>query len=156
MCRLPLPRRSSSRREGKEPSVETICIRCYDEGFAVRTKFVIGTYHVGAIEGERTNWRFADGAAAWGITATEGTFPADPIPVANMSGSGWRMPLTLCVPGGIYASVFEAHVENYPRSYILLPPLSALFRTILIGLTAVAKAFRITGSHTALLILRIP
>ena len=118
-----MPRRYSSRREGKEPSVETICIRCYDEGFAVRTKFVIGTYHVGAIEGERTNW---------------------------------RMPLTLCVPGGIYASVFEAHVENYPRSYILLPPLSALFRTILIGLAAVAKAFRITGSHIALLILRIP
>ena len=105
-------------REGKEPPAETIYIRCYDEGFAVRTKFVIGTYSIGAIDGERTNWRFADGTAAWGITATEGTFPADPIPVANMSGSGWRMPLTLRIPGGTYASVFEAHVEDCPRSYI--------------------------------------
>ena len=105
-------------RGGKEPPAETICIRCYDEGFAVRTKFVVGTYSVGAIEGEHTNWRFADGAAAWGITATEGTFPTDPISVANMSGSGWRMPLTLCIPGAAYASIFEADVENYPRSYI--------------------------------------
>ena len=105
-------------REGKEPPVETLCIRCYDEGFAVRTKFVIGTYSVGAIEGERTSWRFVDGAAAWGITGTEATFPAEPVPVEKMSGSNWRMPLTLRIPGVAYASIFEAHVENYPRSFV--------------------------------------
>jgi alpha-glucosidase len=105
-------------REGKEPPAETLYLRCYDEGFAVRAKFVMAPYGVSSIAGELTNWRFAEGAAAWGIRGTEATFPAEPVPLEKMTGAEWRMPLTLRIPGVAFASVFEAHAERYPRSYL--------------------------------------
>jgi alpha-glucosidase len=98
---------------------ETLYLRCYDEGFAVRAKFVMEPYTVSSLSGERTDWRFVPGAAAWAIPGTESTFPADPIPLADLSpDKAWRMPLTVQVPGVAYASIFEAHVEHYPRSYV--------------------------------------
>ena len=104
--------------EGKEPTRE-LCLRCYDEGFASRARFVMPPYDVSAISGEKTNWRFADGTAAWAIRGTEATFPLDPIPVEKLqSDASWRMPLTMRVADGCYASVFEAHAERYPRSHI--------------------------------------
>ena len=98
---------------------ETLYLRCYDEGFAVRAKFVMEPYTVSSLSGERTDWRFVPGAAAWAIPGTESTFPADPIPLADLSpDKAWRMPLTVQVPGVACASIFEAHVEHYPRSYV--------------------------------------
>ena len=105
-------------RKGKEAPAETLYLRCYDEGFAVRAKFVMSQYAPACISGERTGWRFAEGAEAWGITKTEATYPLKPVPVDQMSGGEWRMPLTVRVAGGAYASVFEAHAEHYPRSYL--------------------------------------
>jgi alpha-glucosidase len=104
--------------EGKEPSSETLYLRCYDEGFAARAGFVMPPYDVSSIGGERTCWRFAHGAAAWGIRTTEGTYPEAPVPLERMTGDGWRMPFTLRIPGVAYASVFEAHADHYPRSYL--------------------------------------
>ena len=60
-------------RKGKETPAETLYLRCYDEGFAVRTKFVMSQYTPACLSGERTSWRFAEGAEAWGITKTEAT-----------------------------------------------------------------------------------
>lgn len=104
--------------KGDEQPSETLYLRCYDEGFAARAGFVMPPYDVSSIAGERTRWRFAPGAAAWGIRTTEGTFPEDPVPVERMTGDGWRMPFTLRIQGVAYASVFEAHAEHYPRSYL--------------------------------------
>ena len=64
---------------------ETLYLRCYDEGFAVRAKFVMEPYTVSSLSGERTDWRFVPGAAAWAIPGTESTFPADPISLADLS-----------------------------------------------------------------------
>ena len=106
-------------REGKEPPAETLYLRCYDEGFAARAAFVLEPYSVSSVSGERTSWRFAPGASAWAISETEATFPADPIPLERLDeGSSWRMPFTLNIPGVAFASVFEAHAEHYPRSYL--------------------------------------
>ncbi len=106
-------------REGKEPPAETLYLRCYDEGFAARARFVMEPYSVSSIAGERTSWRFAPGAAAWAIAGTEATFPEEPVPLEGLGeGQSWRMPFTLRVPGAAYASVFEAHAEHYPRSYL--------------------------------------
>ena len=104
--------------KGDEQPSETLYLRCYNEGFAARAGFVMPPYDVSSIAGERTCWRFASGAAAWGIRTTEGTFPEDPAPIESMTGDGWRMPFTLRIPGVAYASIFEAHVEHYPRGYL--------------------------------------
>ena len=106
-------------REGQEPPAETLYLRCYDEGFAARAAFVLEPYSVSSVSGERTSWRFAPGASAWAISETEATFPADPIPLERLDeGPSWRMPFTLNIPGVAFASVFEAHAEHYPRSYL--------------------------------------
>ena len=78
--------------KGDEQPSETLYLRCYDEGFAARAGFVMPPYDVSSIAGERTRWRFAPGAAAWGIRTTEGTFPEDPAPIESMTGDGWRRP----------------------------------------------------------------
>lgn len=106
-------------REGREPPAETLYLRCYDEGFAVRAAFVLNPYSVSSVSGERTSWHFAPRASAWAISGTEATFPADPIPLERLDeGPSWRMPFTLDIPDVAYASVFEAHTEHYPRSYL--------------------------------------
>lgn len=98
---------------------ETICVRCYDEGFAVRTQVQLEVYGLDEIREERTSWRFPDGTAAWAIPGTESTFPRDPIPLAALDAEKrWRMPLTMTVPGVGFASVHEANVRDYPRSYL--------------------------------------
>ena len=103
---------------GKEPA-ETLYLRCYDEGFAARAKFVLNSYSVSSVSGERTSWRFSPGASAWAISDTEATFPAEPIPLERLDeGMSWRMPFTMYIPEVAYASVFEAHAEHYPRSYL--------------------------------------
>ena len=66
------------KRPGAVQADETLELRCYDEGFAVRAKIVLNVYGSGEIKGERTCWRFAEGAKAWCIPGTESTFPAEP------------------------------------------------------------------------------
>ena len=98
---------------------ETLFVRCYDEGFAVRTKVRLEVYGLDEIRGERTSWRFPEGAAAWAIPGTESTFPRDPIPLAALDAAQrWRMPLTLAIPGVGYASVLEANVRDFPRAFL--------------------------------------
>lgn len=106
-------------KAGKPAAEETLHMRCYDEGFAVRSDVAMPTYGLGTLSGERTEWRFEPGAAAWAITGGEDTFPADPIPLERLAaGRNCCLPLTLRVPGAGYASVFEAHAERYPRSFL--------------------------------------
>ena len=106
-------------KAGGPAAAETLYIRCYDEGFAVRSDVVMPTYGLCTLSGERVEWRFAAGAAAWAISGGEDTFPADPIPLERLPADrNYCMPLTLRVPGAGYASVFEAHAEHYPRSFL--------------------------------------
>ena len=106
-------------KAGHPVAAETLFIRCYDEGFAVRSDVVMAAYSLGTFSGERTEWRFAPGTAAWGITGGEDTFPADPVPVERLEADRrYCLPLTLRVPGAGYASVLEAHAERYPRSFL--------------------------------------
>ena len=102
-----------------ERSLQTLLLRCYNEGFAVRSKFMMEPYGLTAFSKERTDWRFEKGTAAWPIEWAESTFPADPIPLEKLSPEpAWRMPLTMRVANDCYASLFEAHAENYPRSFL--------------------------------------
>lgn len=105
---------------GEKRTDETLELRCYDEGFAVRAKVMLGIYSSCAIHDERTSWRFAEGAKAWCIPGTESTFPETPYDLATLerSDAAWRMPFTVEIPGVAAASVMEANVRDYPRSYL--------------------------------------
>jgi len=119
-------------RPGETRTDETLFLRCYDEGFAVRARIVMEVYASGEIRRERTSWRFADGARAWCIPETEGTFPAEPYDLATFDRPGqWRMPFTVEIPGVCAACVHEANVKDYPRSFLqvargLIRPVYAL------------------------------
>lgn len=107
------------RRPGEAQPDETLEIRCYDEGFAVRAKVVLNVYAADEITGERTSWRFAEGTRAWCIPGTEDTFPAESLDLAALDGGkSWRMPFTVEVSGAGFASVLEANVRDYPRSWL--------------------------------------
>ena len=106
-------------REGRVAADETLYLRCYDEGFAVRTKAVLETYSLGSLSGELTDWRFEPGTAAWAIAGGEATYPEEPIGIERLDANrDYMFPLTVRVPGVGYASVFEARAERYPRSYL--------------------------------------
>ena len=51
-----------------ERSLQTLLLRCYNEGFAVRSKFMMEPYGLTAFSKERTDWRFEKGTAAWPIS----------------------------------------------------------------------------------------
>ena len=107
------------KRPGAVQTDETLELRCYDEGFAVRAKIVLNVYGSGEIKGERTCWRFAEGAKAWSIPGTESTFPAEPYDLKALEDrEAWRMPFTVEIPGVGSASILEANVRDYPRSYL--------------------------------------
>ena len=107
------------KRPGAVQADETLELRCYDEGFAVRAKIVLNVYGSGEIKGERTCWRFAEGAKAWCIPGTESTFPAEPYDLKALEDrEAWRMPFTVEIPGVGAASILEANVRDYPRSYL--------------------------------------
>ena len=98
---------------------EVLTLRCYDEGFAVRAKTYLNVYELGEIRDERTSWRFATGAKAWCIPGTESTFPENPHDLDALdSANAWRMPFTVELPNGCAASILEADVRDYPRSYL--------------------------------------
>lgn len=106
-------------RNGQAGVVETLHIRCYNEGFAVRAHAELPIYNLGTLSGELTNWRFVEGAAAWGITGGEATYAAKPTEIGKLDSScDYMFPLTVCVPDVCFASLFEAHAEHYPRSFL--------------------------------------
>lgn len=91
--------------------------RLYNEGFAFR-------YRVPAQSKkqlkETSCFAFPEKTAAWGINHTEGTFPVAPIPLPVSQNPSFMMPLTVALPNGLFASVFEAYTVHYPRAKILL------------------------------------
>ena len=98
---------------------EVLILRCYDEGFAVQAKTELNVYELGEIRDERTSWRFASGAKAWCIPGTENTFPENPYDLDSLDGAeAWRMPFTVELPNGCVASILEANVRDYPRSFL--------------------------------------
>ena len=104
---------------GEARAKETLVLRCYDEGFAVQAKLATDAYCLNEIRGERTSWKFADGAKAWCIPETEATFPQDPTEVAALDAAAeWRMPFLVEMANGDAAAVLEANVKDYPRSYL--------------------------------------
>lgn len=104
---------------GKRP-IATLQLRAYDEGFAVRAKHLFSAYGLAEIVDEVTSWRFPEGTKAWCIPWTEATYPERPLDVTSLDPKvEWRMPFTVEIPGAGYASVIEADVESFPRSWIV-------------------------------------
>lgn len=89
-------------------------LRAYNEGLALRCRLPFAQDMVWTIERELTEFRFPQGSAAFAIRGTEDTFPAEPIPLADLPGD-MMGPLTVRMPDGRYASLLESHVVNYPR-----------------------------------------
>lgn len=105
-------------KEGGDGRVrDTVTIRVYNEGVAVRASYLGGCYGQPYSAGEESAITMPAGTAAWCIPGTESTFPRAPRPLAELDPApAWRMPFTMRLPNGAYASLIEANVRDYPRS----------------------------------------
>lgn len=95
-----------------------VIFRAYNEGAALR--YVLPVQE--ALKeftptAENTQFRLPPGTFGYEEHGTEGEYAR--VPVENIKAN-CEVPLTLELPGGIYASIIEAHVENYSR--LLLSP----------------------------------
>ena len=96
---------------------DTVTVRAYNEGVAVRAAHETQLYSASYRDHEASAFAMPEGTVAWGIAKTEATFDRNPTPLVQLDGKAeWRMPLTMRLPGGVYASLFEANVRDYPRS----------------------------------------
>ncbi|WP_352432932.1 glycoside hydrolase family 97 N-terminal domain-containing protein [Mucilaginibacter sp. PAMB04274] len=89
-------------------------IRAYDEGAAIRYRFSEnpkGTYY--NITSENTEFSLPAGTMAW--FANWAQAPYQKLPLKNWPGESER-PLTLELPGGIYACLAEAQMVDYARA----------------------------------------
>ena len=94
-----------------------VTIRAYNEGVAVQASHRTELYGSSYRSREASSFTLPEGTVAWGIPGTEATFGREPKPLADMDRkAAWRMPFTMKLPGGVYASLFEANVRDYPRS----------------------------------------
>lgn len=107
------------RRDAKGHITDRMTLRCYNEGVAIKWAHRLGVYGTGTIAGEVSAWRLAEGSRAWCIPGTESTFPTEPLDVTTLdSNIRWRMPFTAVTRDGIYMSIMEANVREWPRSYL--------------------------------------
>ena len=96
-----------------------VTIRAYNEGVAVQASHRTELYGSSFRDHESSAITLPEGTVAWGISRTEGTFDREPRALAELDrAASWRMPFTMRLPGGIYASLIEANVQDYPRSYL--------------------------------------
>ena len=91
--------------EGRTVVVEA---RIYDEGFAFRCRLPTGGTFA-----EKTSVDYPADARAWAIEKTEGTYPAEPLPLAA-GAAEWMTPLTVESSAG-FSSFFDAFAVGYPR-----------------------------------------
>lgn len=95
-------------------------IRVYNEGAAIRYFFPEnekGTYY--RIMSERTEFSLPEGTATW--VAKWAQAPYEKLPLKNWEGEAER-PLTLEIPGGLYACLAEAQLVDYSRTKYKLSP----------------------------------
>ena len=94
-----------------------VSVRAYDEGVAVRSSCQTDLYGQPYFAQEASSFVFPEGTAAWAIPGTESTFGRLPTRLKDLPGDRqWRLPLTMKLPGGAYASLIEANVRDYPRA----------------------------------------
>ena len=91
--------------EGRPLVVEA---RIYDEGFAFRCRLPDG-----GVFDERTSVDYPADARAWAIEKTEGTYPAEPLPLTADTDE-WMTPLTVESSAG-FSSFFDAFAVGYSR-----------------------------------------
>lgn len=95
-------------------------IRVYNEGAAIRYFFPEnekGTYY--RIMSERTEFALPEGTQAW--VAKWAQAPYAKLPLKNWEGEAER-PLTLEIPGGLYACLAEAQLVDYSRTKYKISP----------------------------------
>jgi len=95
-------------------------IRVYNEGAAIRYFFPEnekGTYY--RIMSEHTEFSLPEGTQAW--VAKWAQAPYAKLPLKNWNGEAER-PLTLEIPGGLFACLAEAQLVDYARTKYKLSP----------------------------------
>ncbi len=95
-----------------------LVLRAYNEGAALR--YVLPAQEAlknFTIAAEATEFQFPAGSFGWEEHGTEGEYARVPVEVIKPN---CECPLTVQVSGGTFASIVEAHVENYSR--MLLSP----------------------------------
>lgn len=101
----------------------TLTIRMYNEGMAFRFGFgeVASIYGIGQlhITGETTEYSFPESTMAWHTMMAQ--TPHRYLPLKDWPSESDR-PLTLELPGGLYACLTEAAMVNYSRTKFRLSP----------------------------------
>lgn len=105
--------------KGNEGNVLSLEIRAYNEGLAFRYFFEEsegGGAYV-SISGENTSFTFPENTLAWHAEYAQAEYNL--LPLKNWETEAER-PLTLVLPGGLYACITEAAMVNYSRTKFAL------------------------------------
>ena len=98
-----------------------LAFRAYNEGIALR--YILprqSALEKFTIEAEHTQFQFPSGSMGYQEHGTEGEYARAPVPAIK---ADCQTPLTVEIPNSVFASVAEAHLENYSR--MLLSPVAA-------------------------------
>ncbi len=124
-------------------------LRAYDEGAALRYALPDQPTKQFTFSGERTEFRFPEATFGWEEHATEGEYRR--VKIAEFEP--WcERPVTVELPGGLYASLAEAANQRFPRMLLSpLPGVSGALVSALGGATSntVTKEFAQRHNPTA-------
>lgn len=103
-------------RPGRKEQLHLV-VRAYDEGIAFRYRYAGSAYL--RITGEKTTFRVPDDTRCWFAPFAQAEYRR--LPVKDWPGEAER-PLTLELPGGLYACLAEAALVDYSRTKFFVKP----------------------------------
>ncbi len=122
------------RERGGQQRPLQVTLRAYNQGIALRyTLPAVPAWEGATIVGEATEFAFGGNHLAYLQEGTEGSY--QPTLLSAMQGKN-ENPLTLAQRDGLFTSISEAHVENYPR--MMLTRHANISQTVTVALAGAA------------------
>lgn len=93
----------------------TVHVRAYDDGIGFRYEVDVPGADSLWVNEERTGFRFASDGESWSIPASFETYELDyrHIPLSQVDNA--NTPITFKTPEGVYGSIHEAALKDYPE-----------------------------------------
>ncbi len=93
----------------------TLRFRMFDDGFAWRYEYEVPACDTILLDGEKTEFRFAEDADSWSIPGNFDTYELKYRKLRLSDVPDANTPMTMRFDGGLYASVHEAAIYDYPE-----------------------------------------
>ena len=93
----------------------TLRFRMFDDGFAWRYEYEVPACDTILLDGEKSEFRFAEDADSWSIPGNFDTYELKYRKLRLSDVPDANTPMTMRFDGGLYASVHEAAIYDYPE-----------------------------------------